>query len=502
MILMMCSLALLACSRGEQNKDGNNETALEPQRPTFHFSPKSGWMNDPNGMVYLNGKYHLFFQHNPDTNVWGPMHWGHAISTDLVHWEEQPIALFPDSLGTIFSGSAVVDKDNTAGFGKDALIAIFTHHSHEIEEAKTGLHQNQSLAYSSDEGKTWKKYAGNPVLLNPGIWDFRDPKVMWHEASQQWIMTLATKQCITFYGSPNLKEWKRLSEFGGGMGAHGGVWECPDLFSLSIEGQKKWVLIVSINPGAPNGGSGTQYFMGDFDGKNFVSDHQDARWLDYGPDDYAGITWSNTGDRKLFIGWMNNWQYANQVPTTPWRGAATIARELKLNQVDGNMYLGALPVEELDGLVEDVHTKENVKVSDNDLSDKIKSFGGSYIVQLSEIENEDFAIHLTNSLGEEVVVGYDKGKHEYYVDRTKAGNTAFETSYARKSTAPRLLKNKSINMNILVDVASVEVFADDGLTVLTSTFFPSEVFTGLHIRAPQEIKMKVLTYGAVKSIYE
>ncbi|QNL49340.1 glycoside hydrolase family 32 protein [Olivibacter sp. SDN3] len=500
-ILTIFSMAILALGcDSKQRGDGENDMDDHEQyRPQFHFSPKNGWMNDPNGMVYLNGKYHLFFQHNPDSNVWGPMHWGHAISEDLIHWEEQAIALFPDSLGTIFSGSAVVDKDNTAGFGENALVAIFTHHSHEVEEAKTGLHQNQSLAYSTDEGKTWTKYEGNPVLPNPGIWDFRDPKVMWHENSKQWIMTLATKQTITFYGSPDLKQWTRLSEFGENIGAHGGVWECPDLFSLSVDGEGKWVLIVSINPGGPNGGSATQYFVGQFDGKSFVPDHQDTRWLDYGPDDYAGITWSNTGDRKVFIGWMNNWQYANEVPTEAWRGAATIARELELKKVGEDVFLTSTPVKELEHIVEDAHTENDLMIEGNhDLSTKVKSFEGKYLLELKGADRESFAVKLANELGEEILIGYDKQQNTYYIDRSKSGKIDFESDFGQRHEAPRIAKGEKLQMKLLIDVASVELFADDGLSVMTSVFFPNQVFDQLLVQSSGELNVGDLTVANIQ----
>ena len=241
-------------------KAQENDFQTNKHRPQFHFSPKKFWMNDPNGLIYHNGKYHLFFQHYPEKTVWGPMHWGHATSTDLVKWTEQPIALYPDSLGWIFSGSAVMDFNNTSGFGKNGkppMIAIFTHHNDSLEKLKGNNHQYQSLAYSNDEGKTWTIYSGNPVLKNPGIADFRDPKLMWYGPGNKWIMTLATKDRITFYGSPDLKNWTKQSTFGENFGAHGGVWECPDLFQLPYEGGNKWVLLVSINPGGPNGGSVT-----------------------------------------------------------------------------------------------------------------------------------------------------------------------------------------------------------------------------------------------------
>ncbi|MFC7667650.1 PfkB family carbohydrate kinase [Hymenobacter humi] len=267
--LLACSVLALAFASHAQTA-APVPPATPQYRPAYHFTPAAHWMNDPNGMVYYQGTYHLFFQYYPDGMVWGPMHWGHATSTDLVRWKEQPIALYPDKLGMIFSGSAVIDKDNTAGFGKDAMVAIFTHHSPEEEKKGQNKHQYQSLAYSLDAGKTWKKYEGNPVLPNPGIADFRDPKVSWYEAGKKWVMTLATKDRITFYSSPNLKNWTKESEFGAKLGAHGGVWECPDLFPMTLNGKTHWVLIVNLNPGGPNGGSGTQYFVGNFDGKTFT----------------------------------------------------------------------------------------------------------------------------------------------------------------------------------------------------------------------------------------
>ena len=297
--------------------------ATPQYRPAYHFTPAAHWMNDPNGMVYYQGTYHLFFQYYPGGMVWGPMHWGHATSPDMLRWQEQPIALYPDSLGYIFSGSAVVDANNTAGFGKNALVAIFTHHDPQLEKTDPGHSQKQSLAYSLDAGKTWTKYRGNPVLKSPGIVDFRDPKVTWNAQAKQWLMTLATKDRITFYTSPNLKAWTKASEFGETLGAHGGVWECPDLFPLTLNGKTHWVLIVNLNPGGPNGGSATQYFVGDFDGRTFTPLTTKTKWADYGPDEYAGVTWENTGARRLFLGWMSNWEYGNQVPTSPWRSAMT-----------------------------------------------------------------------------------------------------------------------------------------------------------------------------------
>src|SRR5687767_5106825 len=271
--LVIIIIFLFACCSEHQNVFQNEPSQREPHRPLFHFTPPANWMNDPNGMVFYNNTYHLFYQYYPDSTVWGPMHWEHATSKDLVHWDHQPIALYPDTLGYIFSGSAVVDVNNTSGFGGDGkvpLVAIFTHHDPAGEKRGIDTYQVQSLAYSLDEGKTWTKYAGNPVMKNPGIRDFRDPKVIWHAATKKWIMTLATLDRITFYSSPDLKTWMKESEVGKDFGGHGGVWECPDLFPLDYQGEQVWVLLVSINLGGPNGGSATQYFTGRFDGKSFT----------------------------------------------------------------------------------------------------------------------------------------------------------------------------------------------------------------------------------------
>lgn len=476
----------------------------EVHRPHIHFSPKRNWANDPNGMVYHNGVYHLFYQHNPDSNIHGPMYWGHATSRDLIHWKHEPIAIYPDSLGTIFSGSAVIDKYNTSGFGKNGqppLVAIFTHHDGKAEKAGANNYQNQSLAYSVDNGKTWIKYSGNPVLKSPGITDFRDPKVMWYEPQKKWAMTLATKDRITFYSSPDLKNWSKESEFGKDEGAHGGVWECPDLFTLDDNGKKVWVLLVSINPGGPNKGSATQYFIGDFDGKTFTASHTDTRWIDYGPDNYAGITWSNTGTRKIFIGWMSNWLYANQVPTTVWRNAMTIPRELKLKHVGKEIFVTSQPVAELNKIQSKPIVIQNVRIENKlDLSKKIGRTSLPYRINLSFDEIKDFSIILSNDAGEEVVIGFDKEQKQYFIDRTKSGKTDFQNDFSGRHTAPRLTSNGKMDISLVIDVSSVELFADDGLTVMTEVFFPNTSYQRIHIRSSGNILIKKLEYIKLKSI--
>ncbi len=475
----------------------------EVYRPKIHFTPKAHWANDPNGMVYNKGVYHLFYQHHPYSSVWGPMHWGHATSRDLIKWKHEPIAIYPDSLGTIFSGSAVVDKKNTSGFGKNGqapLVAIFTQHSMKGEKAGRNDFQNQRIAYSNDDGKTWTKYADNPVLKNPGIVDFRDPKVMWYEPQKKWVMTLATKDRITFYSSRNLKSWIMESEFGATVGAHGGVWECPDLFTLDDNGKKVWVLVVSINPGGPNKGSATQYFIGDFDGNKFTPLTTDVKWIDYGPDNYAGITWSNTGDRKIILGWMSNWMYANTVPTETWRSAMTFPRELKLKHVGDEILLASQPVVELSKIQSKPIAISKVKITSSiDMATRIGKVKFPCRINLSMDEIKDFSLLFSNDKGEDLIIGYDKKQNQYFIDRAKSGKTDFQNEFAARHVAPRLTDNAKMNISLLIDVSSVELFTDDGLTAMTAIFFPNKPYNQFHIQSTGNAVIKSLEYINLKT---
>ena len=451
----------------------------ETYRPLYHFTPQYGWMNDPNGMVYADGTYHLFYQYNPYGARWGNMHWGHAISKDLVNWQYQPTAIAPDKLGAIFSGSAVIDHDNTAGFGKGAMIAIFT---------SAGDRQTQSIAYSLDGGKTFTKYEGNPVLSDANIIDFRDPKVFWHAPSKQWVMSLATTQTITFYGSKNLKEWTRLSEFGEGLGGHGGVWECPDLFPLTYEGKTKWVLFVSINPGGPNGGSATQYFIGDFDGKTFTPDAMNyPLWLDYGRDNYAGVTWSNVpaaDGRRLFIGWMSNWDYANEIPTVNFRSAMTVARTLRLAHNGEHLVVASEPVKELESL-----RREPLSLADKTTSDTVtfENFlpnnQGAYELTftLTPNDTDSFSFSIENTKGEVLTYLFDIANKTLSADRTKS-SVAFNANFAETLVKAPLTAKKSYTVRLLVDKASTELFVNNGEVVQTNTVFPSEVYNTLRFK--------------------
>ncbi len=482
----------------------SQQLSKELYRPQIHFSPKQHWMNDPNGMVYYKGIYHLFFQYYPGGIKWGPMHWGHATSKDLIHWQEQHIALYPDSLGYIFSGSAVVDVNNTSGFGKDGkvpLVAIFTNHNNLLADKGSNVFQNQSIAYSLDEGKTWTKYVGNPVLKNPGITDFRDPKVMWYEAEKKWLMTLATKDRISFYSSKNLKDWSKESEFGATIGAHGGVWECPDLFPLTVEGKKVWVLLVNINPGGPNKGSATQYFVGNFDGKTFVPFNSETKWLDYGPDEYAGITWSNTGNRKIFLGWMSNWLYGEAVPTKKWRSANTIPRELGLQKLGTDYYVTSKPVVELGVIKENAAVKEGVLIKDTVLTPNGHPFKGMAKIDISTNKLESFSFVLYNDVDEKVVIGYDKASNNYYFDRSKSGKVNFEKSFAGHYSVPRVSTKTNADIMLVIDKTSIELFADGGLSIMTGIFFPNKPFDKIKLESVKGIVCKKISYSALKSIW-
>ena len=478
-----------AQSQVETNAKLTNESLY---RPSFHFTPKQGWMNDPNGMIFLNGQYHLFFQHYPDSTVWGPMHWGHATSSDLVQWKEQPIALYPDSIGMIFSGSAVLDKNNTSGLGRSGiapLVAIYTQHYMPGEKAGRTDFQNQSIAYSLDEGKTWTKYAGNPVLKTPNIKDFRDPKVIWHAPTQKWIMSLAVADHVEFYSAPNLINWTKESELGKNTFAHGGVWECPDLLHFNMNGKTIWVLLVSMNPGGPNGGSATQYMVGDFDGHTFKPYSNDIKWMDYGPDNYAGVSFSNVEDRNILIGWMSNWNYANVVPTEKWRSAMTVPRELKLIEQNNNnansndFLLVSSPVKEMKKAFSEIMSKENV------IPNRI---------DLKEMKAVDFEIILSNTFNEKLVVGYHADKKQFYIDRTKAGVSNFNDGFAAVAVAPRLSFATNMDLSILLDKTSIELFADGGRTVMTTLFFPVHPYTKWEIKSKEKIALNSIKLYSFK----
>ncbi len=467
------------CWKEMKLADSFDTRNIEAFRPVYHFTPTYGWMNDPNGMVYKDGEYHLFYQHNPYGSMWGNMHWGHAVSKDLVNWEYLPVAIAPDALGSIFSGSCVVDKDNTAGFGAGAIVAFYTSASDR---------QVQSMAYSLDNGRTFTKYTRNPILTSTTR-DFRDPKVFWHEPSKKWVMILAAGQEMRIYSSSDLKEWAMESRFGDGQGAHGGVWECPDLIELPIEGTelKKWVLICNINPGGPFGGSATQYFVGKFDGKKFINESPNVnKWMDWGKDHYATVTWSNALEgRHIALAWMSNWQYANDVPTKQYRSANSVPRDLSLYTYNGETYLKSTPSPELLKLRREQIKKHPFKVDRTYNMDKLLTDNsGAYEIEMT-IKNKNAEIvgfQLFNSKGEEVDILYNLIEKSFSIDRTKSGITSFSKEFPAVTTAP-LMNDKEMTLRLFVDKSSIEAFGDGGRFTMTNLIFPSEPYNRISFYA-------------------
>ncbi len=492
------------CWREMKMSDTFDTTNREQFRPTYHHTPAYGWMNDPNGMFYKDGTWHLYYQWNPYGSMWENMNWGHSTSKDLIHWTAEPGAIEPDAIGAIFSGSCVVDHNNTAGFGRDAVIAMYT---------SAGANQTQSIAYSTDGGKTFTKYEGNPVItLNTP--DFRDPKVFWFEKTQRWIVILAAGQEVQFYSSKNLKDWQYESSFGRQYGNHDGVWECPDLFALnagskcytgkSSEGGKneqkslfsddvaygdKWVLLLNINPGGPFGGSATQYFIGQFDGHQFVCEDEpnETKWMDYGKDHYATVSFSEAPDnRRVALAWMSNWQYANQAPTKQYRSANSIARDLQLLQLDGETYLVSTPSPE--NLAARGKAVKKGSISANKVvKNLLKQNNGAYelTADLDMQKGETLRLTLYNNKGEEVAITFDTKKKQYSVDRTKSGLTDFSDDFPCTTTAP-LPDVGNYGLRVFVDKSSVEVFVDpgfgkSGLFPMTNLVFPSEPYNHLRI---------------------
>lgn len=437
------------------------QDTAEKYRPLFHYTPKANWMNDPNGMFYKDGKYHLYYQYFPEGNQWGPMHWGHSSTKNLFNWTEHDIAIYPDStLGYIFSGSAVIDSNNLSGLGSKQtppLIAMYTHHKGETEE------QCQSISYSLDGGMTFIPYENNPVISNPGIQHFRDPKIVWD--GKQWISVMTIGQAVAFYASSDLIHWQKISEFAHEKGSKTGVWECPELLFFD-ESNQKATLLVSVGDLAPNGGSGTQYFTGTWDGSTFVTSQKDLKWLDYGRDNYAGVTWHNaptSTHEKLFIGWMSNWEYATKVPTYSWRSSMTIPRLIE-----------CVKHGEYDYLVQKPHPNlKDLRKVQNPIQQRNNLMGSKAMEWLFEGSGE-WSIEFLNNRGDTLKI-YSHSD-SLFIDRSSSGITGFEESFASQQSAPK--KNASDqSVRLIMDVTSVELFCEGGLTVMTSLVFPKEPYS-------------------------
>ena len=441
-------------------------------RPAFHFTPPSNWMNDPNGLVYFEGEYHLFYQYHPNGTTWGPMHWGHAVSTNLIHWQHLPIALYPDENGMIFSGSAVVDMNNTAGFGENTLVAIFTYNLDHTE--------SQNLAYSTDRGRTWTKYAGNPVIINSeNLKDFRDPKVFW--CNDCWVMALAAGKSVYFYRSVDLKHWDKTGIFGNGeYGSTKGVWETPDLFKLKVDStpETRWVLTVGVGQGGPSEGSGTQYFIGNFNGENFVSENskETILWVDHGADYYASQSWNNepTG-RCIMLAWMSNWLYAREVPSQGWRGVFALPREVTLTRTDNGLRLLQSPIRELHTLREKMCSLENHQVTPGE-----NPLGGLHadafelITEVKvESKTEEFGFRVRKGEGEQTTISCNVKAGKVFVERNSSGIVNFHETFSAVHPAPIELKDNTLRLQLFVDHCSVEVFLNDGLVCLSHLIYPS-----------------------------
>lgn len=499
----LAASALGAARAAAQDSAAAPATYAERYRPQYHFTPARNWMNDPNGLVYYDGEFHLFYQYNPFGNKWGHMSWGHAVSPDLVHWTHLPVAI-PEADGVMaFSGSAVVDRQNTSGFGRDGrppLVAVYTGHKEHS--------QTQNLAYSTDRGRTWTRYAANPVL-DLGLADFRDPKVFWYAPGKQWVMVVALPQQhqVRFYASPDLKRWTRLSEFGP-AGAVGGVWECPDLFALPVEGNaadRRWVLIVNLNPGGAAGGSGTQYFVGRFDGTHFVADAPAAatsdvqapgvRWADYGRDFYAAVSWSDvprSDGRRLWVGWMNNWDYAQAIPTSPWRSAMSVPRALSLVRTADGLRLAQHPVRELErlrgarvSLGARAVAEGATPLAAQGVAGRALELDATFAVDPAARDGaREFGLAVRTGGGKETVIGIDPAARRLFVDRRRSGDVAFDPKFATaRQTAPLPVEHGAVRLRVFVDWSSVEVFAGDGRAALTDQIFPAPGSAGVSLFA-------------------
>jgi fructan beta-fructosidase len=458
----------------------------DPWRPLYHFTPPRNFMNDPNGLVHLDGEYHLFYQHNPEGDTWGHMSWGHAVSPDMLRWKDLPVALREEGGIMIFSGSAVHDQRNTSGLcegrPETCLIAVYTGHGRD--------RQTQNLAVSVDSGRTWRKHAGNPVL-DIGAADFRDPKVFWHEPARRWVMVVALsdQRKVRFYASPDLRRWQALSDFGP-AGSVDGVWECPDLFELPVEGQARtrWVRDVDVDRGAPAGGTGGQYFVGEFDGRRFVDGAPASappRWVDHGRDFYASQSFSDLPDgdrRRIWVGWLSNWEYAKVEPTPPWRGMQSVPREVRLVAGGDDVVLTQRPIREIETLRGEPLDVETGEVAGRRV---LPVTGDALDIEAALRPGTARALGLAVRMGEgeETLVGYDVATSRLFVDRTRSGRSDFHPAFAGRHSGPLALEQGLLRLRVLVDRSSVEVFGGDGRTVISDRIFPRPTSRGVALFA-------------------
>lgn len=492
-----------ACWTNMTMADSFDTTNREKYRPVYHHTPLYGWMNDPNGMFYKDGVWHLYYQWNPYGSKWQNMTWGHSSSKDLVTWEHHPAAIEANGLGAVFSGSSVVDTENTAGFGKDAVVSLYT---------SADVSQVQSLAHSNDNGETFEIYPGNPIITLES--EARDPNMFWDATNRRWVLSLAhaLDHEMLFFTSPDLKEWTLQGSFGKGIGAQDGVWECPDLFRLKVDGtnEEKWVLVCNINPGGPFGGSATQYFVGDFDGKTFKADTDadgniPTKWMDYGKDHYATVSWSDAPDnRRTLIGWMSNWQYAAEVPTMQFRSANTLPREAGLFKgADGQLYLSSAPAPELLKL----RGKETVNVKNKSVGKKACEYAlpasnsgvCEILLDLDCRKAEAIGVKIANNAGEYVTLKYDPSEHTLSFDRRNSGTVDFSQDFPAVTVAPTFDNGKKVSLRIFIDKSSMEVFGNNGKFVMTNLVFPTNPYSSISVNAEKgNAKIESLKVYSIK----
>jgi fructan beta-fructosidase len=450
----------------------------EPYRPQVHFSPREHWTNDPNGLVFYDGEYHLFFQYNPFGDEWGHTSWGHAVSSDLLHWKELPVAISENNGVMIFTGSVVVDRTNSGGFCKpksDCLVAIYT--GHQEHAAGGGKRQAQYLAYSNDHGRTWTPYEKNPVI-DLQMADFRDPSVFWDDERNRWLMavSLPTQHKVRFYSSHNLKAWSQLSDFGP-MGDTDGDWECPDLLQIPGDHGESpiWALKIGLNPGAPQGGSGEQYFLGHFDGKQFtVATEVGAHgWTNYGKDDYCAISFNNLpkNSKPVLLGWMSNWQYGASLPTSPWRGQMSIPRRLSFLRDAAGVALKQEPV------IEPLRAGESLQITSEEVEAPLE-----LAVTFESPQQPKFGIRIYSDNEHCTEIGFDREMKQFYIDRTRS-SIPVAKEFPARTVAP-LVAARPFDLRLIVDRSSVEAFAQEGTIAMTN------------LQYPPSVKLRIVVFGA------
>ena len=482
----------------------------ENLRPQIHFSPPKNWMNDPNGLVYYKGEYHLFYQHNPTEKRWGNIHWGHAVSKDLLHWEHLDIALEPDEYGMMFTGSAVVDKNDTSGFfeGGEGLVVIYT--TALPLKSKNFYLQQQCIAYSKDQGRTWHKYEGNPVIENDNWQDFRDPKVFWHEETDSWVMVVTNGKKVNLYRSSDLKNWKFTSDFACNAFYFEGVWECPDLIKLPVENteQEKWILQVGVQDNSKAGGSGVQYFVGDFDGFKFINENPDQKafWVDHGQDFYAAQSWYNLPEnekREVWIAWMNNLSYLEAVPTNDWNGVMSIPREIKLKKYNDEYYLKQKPIKELNKLKSKKET-----ILEHDLKSDFNcelDFDPFEINFKAKIDSEDkLNVNLIRGSDLKINLLYDRKNREIVLRRSFRIEKKMGQVFNDTHTAVIKGDKEEIDIQLIMDRSTLEVFIKDGEVVFSNLVFPETIDTTIFSIITDSKKGKIfdLNINKLESIWQ